>query len=834
MPEILSACLRVTVDGKFFRLGANKFYVKGVTYGPFAPDREGRFFPPPAQAKRDLAQIRDLGANLVRIYALPAAWFFELAAEHDLKILLDVPWSKHLCFLDDAKAREEAEQAVRQAAETYAGHPALFALSVVNEIPPDIVRWSGTRRVAEFIDRLCALVKEVDPQCLCTFANYPPTEFLRAQANDFVTFNVYLHHQKPYQNYLSRLQILADSKPLMIGEFGIDSSEGETRKAAILEWQIETTFRAGLAGSVIYSFTDDWYRGGMQITNWAFGLTTRERQPKDSFQAVHKSFQQAPYFPLASWPMVSIVVASFNGARTLKACLDSLFRLHYPNYEVILLDDGSTDETPQIAALYPGLIYLRQENLGLSSARNAGIEKARGEIVAFTDSDCRADEDWLYYLAGDLQSGNFAGIGGPNFLPPEDSWIAGAVMVSPGGPAHVMLTDRLAEHIPGCNMAFYKSALDEVGRFDPIFRKAGDDVDLCWRLQQAGYQIGFSPSGFVWHYRRSTLRAYLTQQKGYGAAEALLVHKHPEYFNLLGGSIWRGRIYTAARFGVTIRPPMIYHGMFGSSLFQSLYISAPAGAVMFFTSLEYHVLVTIPLLILSVVFHFLAPLAIASLACPVALCIAAAAQADLPRKSRRFWSRPLVALLFFLQPIVRGWARYQGRLTLRPTPLEAYESLDSLALKKFRGSFEKADYWAQNGVSRLDFLRRTLDLLDRRGWQNKSDIGWSNFDIEIFGSRWTRLYLTTAAEDHGQGRQLIRCRLRAAWTLLSQIVFFGLLGAELLLLSFLGQQRYWIWSLFLALPLFVWRLKKNQRDMQRLMIVFLDQVAKELELARVV
>jgi hypothetical protein len=132
------------------------------------------------------------------------------------------------------------------------------------------------------------------------------------------------------------------------------------------------------------------------------------------------------------------------------------------------------------------------------------------------------DEDWLHYLIGDLLDFSVSGIGGHNLLPPDDSSVAAAVMASPGGPAHVMLTDREAEHIPGCNMAFFKSALEGIGGFDPVFHSAGDDVDICWRLQQNGHTIGFSSGGFVWHHRRSTVDAYLRQQGGYGKADELL------------------------------------------------------------------------------------------------------------------------------------------------------------------------------------------------------------------------------------------------------------------------------------------------------------------------
>lgn len=834
MAPTVPSTTRVTLDGKFFRLGGSKFCLKGVSYGPFAPDATAGNFAPRDQTARDFAQIRELGANLVRVYHVPPKWFLDLAAEHGLKALIDIPWSKHLCFLDSPKLKAEAREAVRDAVQHCAGHPAVFAYSVANEIAPDIVRWSGAGAVAAFIDELVAVAKRIDPDCLCTFTNYPPTEFLRPLSLDFLCFNVYLHNQPAFKNYLARLQMIADSKPLVLGEFGIDSSrEGEPRKCEILSWQIESAFRAGLAGTVVFSYTDDWWRGGQQIEDWSMGLTTRDRQRKDSFRAVQKMYRLAPRFPLQRHPRVSVVVACYDGERTLRACLDSLERLNYPDYEIILVDDGSTDGTAQIATGRPRIRYFRHEkNLGLSVARNTGIAAATGEIVAFTDADCRADEDWLHYLTGDLLDSGFAGIGGPNFLPPDDSNVAAAVLVSPGGPAHVMLTDRQAEHIPGCNMAFYKWALDEVGGFDPIFRKAGDDVDICWRLQQRGCKIGFSPSGFVWHYRRSTVPAYLKQQNGYGEAEAMLVRKHPEYFNTLGGSIWRGRIYSASKYGIVVRPPIIYHGIFGSGWFQTLYTPPPMGLLSFFSSIEYHVLVTLPLLVLSPTFHWMFPVALTSLGISLGVCIAAGIQSELPAKNRRYWSRPVVALLFFLQPIVRGLARYRGRLGFHAEPqAAARETLDSVTLRNSHQRLDEVTYFG--GVDRIQFVTAVLERLDRRDWPNKSDSGWSGYDLEVFGNRWTHLRLTTAAEEYPQGKKMMRCRLRSAWSLQAKVAFWSALGFELLVLGFTGRWLPWLWLLLLSMPLFKWFLAREKRNLQSLMVVFLDGVAKDLGLTKV-
>jgi GT2 family glycosyltransferase len=825
---------RASVDGKFFRLGEKKFYVKGVAYGPFRDNEQAKPFASKEQTAADFAQIRQLEANLIRIYDVPPKWFLDLALEHKLKLLIDIPWNKHLCFIDSPAEQDRARQAVRNAVLGCGGHPAIFAFSVANEVPPDIVRWSGTQAVSDFIDELVQEAKHADPQCLCTFTNFPPTEFLHPACVDFVCFNVYLHQEAAFKNYLARLQMQADSKPLILGEFGIDSiREGEQRKCELLSWQVEAVFRGGLAGGIVFSYTDDWWRGGAPIEDWAMGLTTRQRQPKESFYAVQKAFRVAPYFRLPRYPRVSVVVAAYNADRTLKACLESLQQLKYPDYEVVLVDDGSTDTTPQIAFLQTYVRHVRHErNLGLSAARNTGIEVASGEIIAFTDADCRTDEDWLYYLSAELMTGEFAAMGGPNLLPPEDSAVAAAVMASPGGPAHVMLSDRQAEHIPGCNMAFFKWVLRELGGFDAAFRRAGDDVDLCWRLQQAGYKIGFSPAAFVWHFRRSTVVDYLKQQHGYGEAEALLVRKHPEYFNSFGGSIWRGRIYTSSKFGLLLRGSIIYRGLFGSAGFQSLYAAEPALTLMLCTTLEYHVLVTLPLWILSAIWVALLPIAITTLLVPLAVCCAAAAQATLPREKLRWWSRPLVALLYFLQPIVRGWARYQGRLFFRPTPLAAQQTLESVALRESGQSVDQAEYWSSEPINRLAFVADVLRHLDRQGWPNKSDIGWCDYDVEIYGSRWSSVQLTTVEEEHPRGQRLIRCRLRPRWSLAAKVAFALLAGLDFLVLGFGAHRVPWFALVLLTLPLFAWLIHREQRALQSLLIIFLDGLAAEWKMTR--
>src|SRR5207249_10658772 len=157
-----------------------------------------------------------------------------------------------------------------------------------------------------------------------------------------------------------------------------------------------------------------------------------------------------------------------------------------------------------------------------------------------------------------------------------------------------------------------------------------------WRAR-----IGLRRAGHEWHYRRPPVRTFLKQQAGYAQAQALLRRKHPQYVHLYGGAGLLGRIYTASKFGVVLQRPIIYHGLFGSGFFQMLYTPQPALLLMFCTSLEYHVLVTLPLLVLAPSIYALLPVALAGLSISLAVCALAAAQAELPRKKQRSWSRPL-------------------------------------------------------------------------------------------------------------------------------------------------------------------------------------------------
>jgi GT2 family glycosyltransferase len=472
-------------------------------------------------------------------------------------------------------------------------------------------------------------------------------------------------------------------------------------------------------------------------------------------------------------------------------------RLRYPDYEVIFVDDGSTDNTQQILSKFPWVRNIRQKNMGLSYARNVGMNAAKGEIIVYTDSDCEADEDWLYYIALALVRSKHVGMGGPNLIPDEGSWIADCVGLSPGGPTHVMIDDRTAEHVPGCNMAFYTWAAKQINGFDSQFRKAGDDVDFIWRLQHLGYTIGFAPAAQVWHYRRNTVQAYLKQQRGYGEAEALLKFKHPDHFNTLGASSWRGRIYGGERIGVRVGRDVIYHGTFGSGLFQTIYRRQASMVAAMLMSIEWHLLSAFVAL-MGLAIPPLFSVALMMFAVPVVLSIIAAVQA--PATRHRHWlTRPLTAYLHFRQPIARGWARYSVRLKAKVLQRQAKRRSRPRPLPLERGAPLTLRYW-NTYHDRVVLLQKIKEEVAGAGWRMRLDSGWNEWDMEIYGSRYVKVRVTTMSEHHDGRGMLTRVRVELLPSTFGSVLTF----ASLLLTGLLFMYLWPFSRPALLIPLLLW------------------------------
>lgn len=790
----------VRVRAKFFFEGERKFFVKGVTYGPFAPDASGEYFGAPEQAARDFAMMQEAGINLVRIYYVPPVWFLDLCQKFGLRALISIPWAEHLEFLNDSKIRRSAEEAVIQGVRQNAGHPAIFGYLVGNEIPSHMVRWLGAREVTEFVERLINLGRKEDPNVLYSYASYPPTEYLLPQNSDFTTFNVYLHRQEDFEKYLARLQNLAEDKPLILGEFGMDTiRHPEEEQSEMLRWHIESVVRGGLAGTIVYAWTDEWFRGGMEIMDWNFGLVRRDRTPKIAYATIKELFggdePMIRRVKLPRYPKVSVVVCSYNGGPTLDNCLESLKHVDYPDYEVILVDDGSKDNTPEIAAKHPWIVSIRQENKGLSFARNVGGYAAKGEIIAYTDSDCMADPDWLYFLVGTLLSGDFAGVGGPNISPPAANWIQACVSAAPGGPSHVLLTDVVAEHIPGCNMAFYKWAFEKVGGFDPEYRKAGDDVDFCWRLQQENQVIAFSPAAIVWHYRRFTLQAFRKQQEGYGEAESLLRFKHLVFFGPTGTAKWKGQIYGAPRFTWLINKPVIYHGVFGEGLFQSIYPTPQSDLAAYLSSVEW-VALTVFIFALSIPLPVLRIVPYIMFGGTFLVALSYMLHAKLESRHDTIPARLLVTFLALAQPLVRGWSRYFTWLKFKRTPPAVIASHEE-NFTPTGGSITKLNFWNEEGHGRERILPAIIHSLETEGWNYSTDTGWKDWDIQIYGSFWWGIKLRSVTEYHGGPKALTRVHLgthMVATTFLINAILLLILGYRQF---FVEGSDLWLWIPYL-------------------------------------
>ena len=273
MPTTPPPETRAAIDGKFLSIGGGRFLVKGAAYGTFAPDAAGRQFPAAAIVSDDFARMRDAGLNTVRTYTTPHPEVLDAAARRGLRLMIGLPWPQHVAFLDDPGLCRRVRGGVIAAVRALADHPAALLFALGNEIPAPVVRWHGQARVERFLRELYHDVKAAAPEALLTYVNYPPTEYLSLPFLDVCAFNVYLHAESDLRRYLARLQHVAGHRPLLLAEAGADSRrQGEDGQASTAAMQLRAAFSEGACGAVVFAWTDEWWRGGQPVDDWAFGL----------------------------------------------------------------------------------------------------------------------------------------------------------------------------------------------------------------------------------------------------------------------------------------------------------------------------------------------------------------------------------------------------------------------------------------------------------------------------------------------------------------------------------------------------------------------------------
>jgi len=223
---------------------------------------------------------------------------------------------------------------------------------------------------------------------------------------------------------------------------------------------------------------------------------------------------------------ISLVIPTYNRRETLRRCLAAALAQDLPDYEVIVVDDASTDGTEEMVPReFPQVRYLRQErNRGPAAARNRGLAVAQGEIIAFTDDDCLLPPDFLSrLLEGYRQYPQVVGVGGyllaPDHLLTRNPWAQYEAYMTrqvyrAGDAPYVGGYECPAG---GTNaMSYRRSALEAVGGFDESFPvPGGEDAELKWRMVQAGGALAYLPIRVI-HLQPYTWRSFWRQYRAHG------------------------------------------------------------------------------------------------------------------------------------------------------------------------------------------------------------------------------------------------------------------------------------------------------------------------------
>jgi glycosyltransferase involved in cell wall biosynthesis len=280
--------------------------------------------------------------------------------------------------------------------------------------------------------------------------------------------------------------------------------------------------------------------------------------------------------PLPSLPRVSVVVPVYNGGATIARCIESLLGQTYPRelYEVIVVDNNSTDDTTAIVKRYPVTLLAERDNQSSYAARNLGVTQAHGDIIAFTDSDCFAQTQWLAELVRPFDEPAVgAARGCVEDSTPETLVEEFTVQAAPFAPTDA----RGLKSMVTANAAVRSDALMRVGLFDESL-PTGGDVDLAWRVQmQLGLRIADAPDAKVMHKHRTCVRALFAQYRRYGFSEILLAALYRGGGASVAAGAQRKRIASQLRALSVYCGALVVHGLKAPARqFERQYLAWPA------------------------------------------------------------------------------------------------------------------------------------------------------------------------------------------------------------------------------------------------------------------
>ena len=249
-------------------------------------------------------------------------------------------------------------------------------------------------------------------------------------------------------------------------------------------------------------------------------------------ELVRKGFLEREGFSiLTNYPFISIIIPVRNRAEEITGCLQSLSKLNYPSeeLEIIVVDDASDDSTPDAVSKFPVSLIVLEEHKQASFCRNVAAKKAKGEILAFIDSDCLADPLWLKELVPAFGDKSLGAVGGMVDSCFNESSLDRYEKVKSSLKIGTWFKSSQENtgffYVPSCNLLVRRDIFLRLTGFKENL-DVGEDVDFCWRLQDEGYHVEYRPVGKVYHKHRNKLRPFCTRRFDYGTSEPLLQRVH--------------------------------------------------------------------------------------------------------------------------------------------------------------------------------------------------------------------------------------------------------------------------------------------------------------------